>query len=137
VYDGGRRRIVGPAFEMSQMQPNYYAARIMPTSKDAWRLRRFATPNAHVSKLVRDLMKASDAYEELETLARGMLFQKARYDDDTMVAIDFTQNIVRIMKSNFGKRMYSTVATIASVVLLREITFSDVRVWCRGPFQQA
>jgi hypothetical protein len=82
-------------------------------------------------------MKASDAYEELETLARGMLFQKARYDDDTMVAIDFTQNIVRIMKSNFGKRMYSTVATIASVVLLREITFSDVRVWCRGPFQQA
>jgi len=75
------------------------------------------------------LVKAADAYSKLADLVTAGYF-----DEDRIVAVGFVVNISQTIRNLFGSPMYGTVATIASVVLQREIKASVVREWCKGPF---
>jgi hypothetical protein len=52
---------------------------------------------------------------------------------DTTASIEFVQQMAETLKDVFGKRLNSTVATIASVALDRAITPAMAKDWCRRP----
>jgi hypothetical protein len=74
-------------------------------------------------ELQRYLRKTAEKYEAYANLlADGHL--------DSSACIEFAQRMAGTLNDLFGKRMISTVATIASVALDRAITPVAVREWC-------
>jgi hypothetical protein len=74
-------------------------------------------------ELQRYLHKTAEKYEAYANLlADGHL--------DSSASIEFAQRIAGTLNDLFGKKMSSTVATIASVALDRAITSVAVREWC-------
>ncbi len=84
---------------------------------------------AGFEKRAKQLEKAARAYLEV-----SVLLGKRFFDSSELVAILFSSSIASKMRDNLGSPKYGTVATIASVVLEREIKPSDVRKWCEGPW---
>jgi G:T/U-mismatch repair DNA glycosylase len=78
-------------------------------------------------KLQNSLNKAAEKYEAYANLLADRHL-------DSIASIEFVQRMAGTLKNVFGKRLNSTVATIASVALDRAITPANVKDWCRGPF---
>ena len=74
--------------------------------------------------------KAADAYREVSVLSGKHFF-----DGNELAAILFSTKTAAKMHGLLGSPKYGTVATIASIVLEREIKPDDVRQWCVRAFQ--
>jgi hypothetical protein len=101
---------------------------------DAWFIRRLAGKSkgrlrAYFAKSAKQLEKAALAYGEV-----SMLLGRDFFDSNELVAILFCTMTATKMRDHLGTPKYGLVATIASIVLEREIKPGDVRKWCGGPW---
>jgi hypothetical protein len=78
-------------------------------------------------KLQRSLYETAEKYEAYANLLADRHL-------DSAASIEFVRQMAGTLKDLFGKRLNSTVATIASVALDRAITPANVKDWCRPPF---
>jgi hypothetical protein len=74
--------------------------------------------------LQRSLLNAAKEYQTYANLL-------AKRQLDNSASIEFVRRMAETLKNLFGKRLISTVATIASVALNRAIPPPAVRDWCR------
>jgi hypothetical protein len=122
-----------PAQGIAQKRDAFLEAR-KTLHSDAWFLRSVAkvknrTANRlYFAKLSKHLDKAAVGYG-----AAAALLNAHYLNDDEIIAIWFSTKTAKRMLELFGSPMYGTVATIATVVLQRNITHSNVREWCSGP----
>jgi hypothetical protein len=84
---------------------------------------RFIDFPHELHKLKRRLLQAADAYEELASASQG--------DNIRRVPAAVTAHVARNLKTLFGHGMYSQAATVATIILGRDVTAAEAREWCR------
>jgi type 1 fimbriae regulatory protein FimB/type 1 fimbriae regulatory protein FimE len=123
-----------PSFIRPQMKSAHYRQQVRRIIRDLHYLGRFASTNNTNRRLLRALDDAAEAYQKLG--ASGIAFDRERFEENEIVALDYTVNIARIVRNHFGSPLFGTVATISSVALSRSISRSKVHDWCRGQLGQ-
>jgi hypothetical protein len=77
-----------------------------------------------LDKVAHRLTQAAVAYEELAHASHA--------DSERRVPAVVTAQIAKDLKVLFGRKMYGQAATVASVILEREVTAAETREWCRS-----